>query len=52
MMRMTLIGWEINGFIGVSTVDKDEDPDIQLSHQNLYQNVTEFDIVKSTIRNT
>ena len=33
-------------FYFVSTADDDEDPDTYLFHQNLYQNLTKYDIAK------
>ena len=43
---MTLIWWKINGFIDASTAGGDEDGDTKNFDQNLYQNLTNFDIVK------
>ena len=41
---MTLIRQKINGFIDIATADDDENPDAQPFHQDLYQNLTKFDL--------
>ena len=45
-MMMTLLQWKINGFIDVSVADDDEGLETQLFHQNVYQDLTKFDIAK------